>query len=327
MFSLLFWMTPAITEGLETAPVVEKRRDTFGGSGLFAIHAIETGTPLITVPHDDVIYGTARNIIVDEIVDSVSGHSDTIGERGIWSISASLACWKLLKDHDLMADSSLHRIGVSPAITRYASTLPWNESLWQLPVLWTAEVLDKSLIHGFDHAMDCDEDVQEVEQACMEAKMRVKNLRRHGDSLSRRLGQQLRMHGLLPKGASAESLRLICQQAEALVFSRTFLHSSGKVALLPTIDCANHSVEPNASFRDTEDGVTLQSTRPITSNEEVVITYGLEQGNCAMAFAGYGFIPLGMLAKNVGGNALSSAAGKGQELTKKRILEAFCGDV
>ena len=293
-------------------PLVEFRSDAFGGTGLFAVDSIDAGVPILKTATDDVIFGVDASSLIDrEVVDQLSSTKDTLAQRGAWSIAAALATFRLLPNSI--------SLGVPMSVARNAAALPWTDCQWQLPLLWPEEILDQALINGFEEAVDDGEAKREEESeifsVLLEAKKRVQNLRQLGDRLAQKLGPVVQENG---SNASEEEILLACRQGMALVMSRTCQDSSGRLALLPTLDCANHAGEPNCGFSDTGSGVALVSTRSIAAGEQCYISYGIL--HLSAAFAGYGFIP-DHLVVDPAARALQCAAICGQKLARKLLEE------
>jgi hypothetical protein len=93
--------------------------------------------------------------------------------------------------------------------------------------------------------------------------------------------------------------------------------------MFPTIDSANHHATPNAETKsdpNNQGGVLLVACRPIQKDEEITITYGLEDANAGISFSGYGFVPHGLAQKSAADKALQLAAMKGQEIAKASLV-------
>jgi hypothetical protein len=328
-------------------PIAERRMDGFGGYGLFTNEAVVAGQNLLTIVGSTVVFAAAKGTLIDDIADTVSIEGDTYDQRCAWSIGASLATWRLLRDHphvnengDIADETIAHNfVGISTAMNDHAESLPWRDSQWQLPSLWSTETLDAALIHGFkcvaeNFDKDSTASLITIESACVEAKQRVTRLRTVAYKLSGAVREHVQVRGGLIENAGFADIDLACLQAMAMVFSRSCKHISGKLALLPTIDCANHSTTPNARINSDQyqvdgesDNVILEATEAIDINMEVTISYGIEMGDNHPAereshgpasFAVYGFIPSG-LTNCQGSRALQAAAIWGQQLSKEEL--------
>ena len=309
--------------------MIETRWDSFGGRGLFAMTAIPQGTPMLAIPERNVVYEAASGSFVDRVVDQLPFRNDTVSQRGAWSLGAILATWKLARDHNPISESTImmERLGITMSAADYAGSLPWKETQWQLPILWDAVTLHQSLIYGCEevvNARSSSDELTEVLQrdmldTCHKAQCLVMNLQKTGACLAQELEPALKEEGLT---VSPLNVLHACEQSMALVYSRSLLHSSsGKLALIPTIDFANHHASPNAYLQNTVDGVTLVAKESIALDEEITITYGLDSGNgdrSPCAFSSYGFVPQTLAnSKDVGGKALQAAIRWGQKTAKR----------
>ena len=257
---------------------------------------------------------------------------------------------------------TMRAAGISNAATEHAANLPWDKSRWQLPSLWPADILQQALTYGTDQVLLEEEELQPqlqqqssssstdsqeeiraaLQEACEAVTSRVQNFQLAGDRLAEELGPWLRDEFGLTLDDDDTYLSLVCHQAMAMVFSRTFLHPpTGEMALLPWIDSANHNgPDANANLKNddavngddstnndntTADavdmGLKLVAAEPIAKGDEITITYGLEESGNIIAFAGYGFIPQGMAEASPVGRALQLTSFKGQELAQARIQQ------
>jgi hypothetical protein len=215
-----------------------------------------------------------------------------------------LASWKL-------RESSLS--GLSDTTLIHIQDLPWIKCAWQLPVLWTKDIIDEALAEGASLAIkEHPESEQEIIQACLDAKHRTLNRQSGANKLARVL------EGILVNDHAETSIQRASTLALAFVISRTCLHKSGKLAMLPVLDCANHASSPVAVFTDAPTGVSLTALEALTENQEVTISYSSMEGRGpATFFSSYGFIPDG--DDEAIERALHLALLTGQKLSKAQV--------
>ena len=325
---------------------VELRLDPHGGTGLYANEAIQAGQTLNVMAQKDVVFRADEHSVIGTVIEKFFGlppDGETNGFTESCSIGATLASWKLLADSNHRKHS-----GIRDTTAYHASTLPWEQARWQLPLLWSDEVLDQALEYGQQQALFLlEEEEQEsppqgnhpnyntysqqqqqqqkedIQQACESAKRQVLNFQLAAACLAEELGPALqKQYGM---DSTPAEVSLVCHQALALVFSRTFLHAAtGEKCMFPTIDSANHHATPNAETKSDPHhpgGVLLVACRPIQKDEEITITYGLEDANAGISFSGYGFVPNGMAQNSVADKALQLAARKGQDIAKALFLQ------
>jgi hypothetical protein len=300
-------------------PLVETRRDQYGGTGLFSKSAVNKGEPLIAVTLSERVLEATPLSVIDTVVDKLAMRKEDKydAKRGSWSIGATLATWKLLNDGNMASEDNLHLLGVSTATHSYAKTLPWEKIKWQLPILWDSNVFFQSIIEGCEQVTESGQDVsQEAEKMCRQVSRMTDYFHYIGHFLAGELGLVLEKKGFHFLQSDIEKA---CEHSLALVFSRAFTCSSGEIVMLPTIDVANHNNVPNAILQNTKHGLTLLAAESISLNQEITISYGFEEGE-PNAFAGYGFIPNGWPAGSDGEKALQQAILWGQERTKQDLL-------
>lgn len=332
LFLAVFIFTPKSTDALShqslarpashSAVAVEQRTDSHGGTGLYAKHTVDRGTTLDSMQQEDVVFGADEASFVGSVVDKFC-----VGRNGFTescSIGASLASWRLLHDDE----TTRKQAGIPGITAEHAATLPWDKARWQLPLLWSDEILASALQYGSQQVSQCQggrplnsDDVEEIREACEVAKMRVKSFKSAAARLAEELGPELkRQYGI---DCSTDEISLACHQAMGLVFSRTFLHPpSGEMTMFPTIDSANHNAIPNAETKadpNNKGGVLLVARQDIQAGEEITIAYGLEEASTSLSFSGYGFVPQGMAQKSAADTALQLAAVRGQELARRQL--------
>ena len=337
--------------------LVETKQDPFGGTGLYATGPITKGETMYRLPEQGIVFADApEHTLLSECIDFLTGGADKCGITESLSIGASLASWRLLQQQppqqnhqqqsNMLQDQIKQQVGISTASEFHAESLPWEKARWQLPIMWSEEVLDQALNYGIDQVVlmtsisqhyyqsehynamqqqtqqqqqqQVEQHAQDIQHACQEAKKRVVNFQVAAARLAQELGPPLQeTHGIT---ATPEDVSLACHQAMALVFSRTFLHR-GEITMLPIIDCANHEAVPNAKLQNDYEtsGSMLVAQQDIAQGDEVTISYGLEESGSVLSFSGYGFIPHGMAEESAAGKALQLAALKGQEIAKEQL--------
>ncbi|EEC45473.1 predicted protein [Phaeodactylum tricornutum CCAP 1055/1] len=292
--------------------------DAFGGKGLFAKQDIQAGLSVLDISRADIIYGCEpHSYLADVTVRRLSPDDDNESQRGFWSIAAALVCSRLLEV------PVASKLGVGPSVISYISQLPWDDCMWQLPIVWSESVLDQALIYGTEMALAEDlhathESSADVFDTCLKAKRRVLNLKQIGTELAEVLLPILHQNGCLH---SDDVIMLTCHQAVALVFSRTHQKgSAGKLALLPFFDCANHMDDSNCRLSESEgdDRLHMVAERNIKKGEELTISYGIAYA--LAAFCSYGFVPDPLIRGDLAGKAIQYAARKGQSLAADRSL-------
>jgi len=263
------------------ALAAETRTDAFGGTGLFAVAAAEKGDTLVSIGSGVVLYGAEPDSQVQHMVDKelIGERDESAAQRGAWSIAASIAAWKVQRGQ---------ATGLSTMTLDSLDALPWTRAAWQLPSLWSGKVLNDALIQGSKEATARSPEAEDdILDACFDAKQRTVSLKEAAKKLASGLATifpELDLTALL----SASRISL------ALVLSRSILHTaSGKIAMLPVLDCANHAQSPVATFADAAagGGVSLLATEDIAADQEITVAYGDFSASPASCFSTYGFVP------------------------------------
>lgn len=297
--------------------LVEKRPDAFGGTGVFAAtDSIEPSDILFTLAADDIPVGTIEDSqLAEEVLWPLVSSNDAV--TAIYSLSTALAAWKLLDDSSVSFLSPVTKrkleSGLSPALSKAAADLPWSTIRWQIPLCWSTETLNKSLICAAEGVVTHDEGAESTALAALlEGKRRTRILRRYASRLSDALCTAMAID------TNEFPVHCVCRQAVALVASRMFtLKDMRAIALLPMIDCINHSSSsPNARLVDTGDIISVVATTAIPQNAQVYISYGCPAAEDA--FATYGFIPTGSMS-TCSDQALALALEVGQTDTKAEL--------
>lgn len=301
---------------IEEQPLAKAGPDLYGGRGLFSTDPISKGSTIISVPASKLVCAPEHlsndNILIDRITEKLCPSTENSGtaQQNIWWLIVALACWRV---DETLVDSVV--------VSDHAQDLPWESAHWQLPILWSPDILEDALSRALLLETD-DSSVNAAKNACDNVRSRVQMLQNSAAKLNQVVCEELKQH------ETVDSVVLTCcQEAVALVMSRTLcLPESGRMALVSDVDLANHSDRPNAVFEEDGGGrksspVRLVALRDITEGEVITISYGVDKAgkdkSDEIFFAGYGFVPTDDGTTNEG-RVLSAAIVHGQEAARRQ---------
>lgn len=249
-----------------------------GGRGIFALAELQEGDVVATIPENIIFSQENAARCFSNVAEGIRKSKENLGlceERKGRKRAWIRRVWGRIARRERMKESDSIFVGTGvddfwqPELTKYALAAKENDHPWSL---WMEQWMrdDPTYELFASNPKLRDEDTDKISAAVDDLLVMMPFLSREYliAALSFRVGRFEEQRLLVGLEDSSETSALY-----AMVGSRATRRHGAGISVIPFHDMINHSLNPNLSIVDDEEGVKILTDRNIEEGEELLICY------------------------------------------------------